>query len=55
MSNAFGDQSDRFADGTLPGGPRRVERRYEAPFALASREDDYRIAWEHFERMKVEG
>ena len=41
-------------DDTLPGGPRRVERRYVAPFALASREADYKIAWEFFERMKVE-
>jgi hypothetical protein len=39
-------------DDTLPGGPRTVERRYEAPFALASREDDYRLAWEHFERIQ---
>ncbi len=35
-------------DDTLPGGPRTVERRYTAPFALANREDDYRIAWKHF-------
>ena len=42
-------------DDTLPGGPRRVERRYVAPFALANREADYRVAWEHFERMRVEG
>ena len=35
-------------DDTLPGGPRTVERRYVAPFALASREDDYRLAWAHF-------
>jgi hypothetical protein len=39
-------------DDTLPGGPRSVERRYEAPFALASREEDYRIAWEHFGRAR---
>jgi hypothetical protein len=36
-------------DDTLPGGPRTVERRYEAPFALASREEDYKLAWEFFE------
>ena len=35
-------------DSTLPGGPRRVERRYEAPYALANREEDYRTAWEFF-------
>ena len=42
-------------DDTLPGGPRQVQRRYEAPFALANREEDYKIAWSFFERMKVEG
>jgi hypothetical protein len=36
-------------DDTLSGGPRQVERRYEAPFALANREQDYKIAWEFFE------
>ena len=35
-------------DDTLPGGPRVVERRYEAPFARANREEDYRIAWAFF-------
>lgn len=33
---------------TLPGGPRTVERTYTAPFARASREEDYRIAWAFF-------
>ena len=43
-------------DDTLPGGPRKVERRYEPPFALANREEDYKIAWEFFEsRRAVEG
>jgi hypothetical protein len=37
------------SDDTQPGGPRTVERRYVAPFALANREADYRIAWAHFE------
>lgn len=36
-------------DDTLPGGPRIVERRYVAPFARASREEDYRTAWAFFE------
>jgi hypothetical protein len=36
-------------DDTLPGGPRTVERRYVAPFARASREDDYRTAWAFFD------
>ena len=47
--------SKQHAGSTSTGGPRKVERRYTAPFALASWEEDYRIAWEHFERMKVEG
>lgn len=35
-------------DDTLPGGPREVQRTYTAPFARASREDDYRVAWKFF-------
>ena len=35
-------------DDTLPGGPRPVERRFVAPFARASREADYRVAWAFF-------
>jgi hypothetical protein len=35
-------------DDTLPGGPRQVTRTFKAPFARASREDDYRIAWKFF-------
>jgi len=42
-------------DDTLPGGPRIVERHYTAPFARASREDDYRTAWAHFESEAGEG
>ena len=37
-------------DDTLPGGPTERTRTYTAPFALANREDDYRIAWEFFEQ-----
>ncbi len=33
------------SDDTLHGGPRTVERRWVAPFARASREDDYHAAW----------
>jgi hypothetical protein len=36
-------------DDTQPGGPRACTRTYIAPFALASREEDYRIAWAFFE------
>jgi hypothetical protein len=35
-------------DDTLPGGPREKVRCYTAPFALANREEDYRIAWAFF-------
>ncbi len=35
-------------DDTLPGGPRQVTRTFKAPFARASREDDYRTAWAFF-------
>jgi hypothetical protein len=38
-------------DDTLPTGPYTKERRYTAPFARASREDDYRIAWAFFEQQ----
>lgn len=35
-------------DDTLPNGPHKKTRRWVAPFTLANREEDYRIAWEHF-------
>jgi hypothetical protein len=40
----------RVMDDTMPGGP--VERivEYVAPFGLADREQDYRVAWAEFER-----
>jgi hypothetical protein len=37
-------------DDTLPGGPRRKQRSWTAPFVRADREEDYRIAWEFFEQ-----
>lgn len=40
-------------DDTLPGGPREVQRTYTAPFARASREDDYRVAWAFFEGTQI--
>jgi len=40
-------------DDTQPGGPTRRERKYVAPFAVANREEDYRIAWEFFEKKKA--
>jgi hypothetical protein len=36
-------------DDTQPGGRRTRSAIYTAPFARASREDDYRIAWEFFQ------
>jgi len=40
-------------DDTLLGGP--VERiiEYVAPFGLADREADYRVAWAHFEQRQA--
>jgi hypothetical protein len=38
-------------DDTQPGGPQTRARTYTAPFALASREADYRIAWVFFEQQ----
>jgi hypothetical protein len=35
---------------TLPTGLLQQERRYTAPFAVANREEDYRIAWEFFDQ-----
>lgn len=35
-------------DDTLPDGPHERVIEYVAPFATASREDDYRIAWDFF-------
>jgi hypothetical protein len=40
-------------DDTQPGGPKTRAVTYTAPFALASREADYRIAWEFFEKKST--
>lgn len=37
-------------DDTIPGGPVDRAIQYVAPFALADREADYRVAWAHFEQ-----
>jgi hypothetical protein len=37
-------------DDTLPDGKVRRVIHYLAPFSLADREEDYRIAWAHFEK-----
>ena len=36
-------------DDTLPGGPHQKKQQWVAPFATASRESDYALAWEFFE------
>ena len=41
-------------DDTQPGGPQIRTRNYTAPFALASREADYRITWEFFEKKTTQ-
>lgn len=38
-------------DDTQPGGPINRIIHYTAPFTLADREADYRIAWAHFSKM----
>jgi hypothetical protein len=37
-------------DDTMPGGPIERVIEYVAPFGLADREADYRVAWAEFER-----
>ena len=37
-------------DDTLPGGPVERTITYEAPFDSCDRVEDYKIAWEFFER-----
>lgn len=39
-------------DDTLPGGPVARTITYIAPFTLANREEDYRVAWEFFESIE---
>ena len=41
-------------DGTLPTGKYLKERRWTAPFALANREADYRVAWAFFESNQTD-
>lgn len=40
-------------DDTQPGGPQIRSRMYTAPFELANREADYRIAWEFFTKQQA--
>jgi hypothetical protein len=39
-------------DTTQPGGPINRPIHYTAPFTLAEREADYRVAWSHFASLK---
>ena len=40
-----------FMDDTLPGGPFKRTIEYHAPFDRCNREEDYKEAWEYFERL----
>lgn len=45
-----GKVSKTFMDGILPGGPVERTVEYTAPFFKPDREEDYRVAWEIFEK-----
>ena len=47
---ASGTVSRMIVDDTLPGGPVERTITYEAPFDRCNRVEDYRIAWEFFEK-----
>lgn len=40
-------------DDTQPGGPIERTIQYVAPFTLADREADYRVAWAHFAKEQA--
>jgi len=42
----------RVLDDTQPGGPVERTIQYIAPFTLADREADYRVAWAHFDQQR---
>ncbi|MNR58594.1 hypothetical protein D3C85_1796300 [compost metagenome] len=42
-------------DDTQPGGPTQRTIQYIAPFTLADREADYRVAWAHFAKEANRG
>jgi hypothetical protein len=48
-----GTVSRTLIDDTLPDGPHERTIAYEAPFARYNRVEDYRVAWEFFEREGV--
>ena len=45
-----GQVTKTFMDDTLPGGPTERTITYTAPFFKPNREEDYRIAWEFFQK-----
>ena len=45
-----GTVSKTFTDDTLPNGPHQRTIEYTAPFFCPDREEDYRVAWEFFEK-----
>ena len=45
-----GAVSKTFMDDTLPNGPHQRTIEYTAPFFCPDREEDYRVAWEFFEK-----
>ena len=48
-----GNVCHRVVDDTLPGGPLEHIITYEAPFDRCDRVEDYRIAWEFFEKEGI--
>ena len=46
-----GSVQKTFMDDTLPGGPTERTIEYKAPFFKPDREQDYRTAWQFFERL----
>jgi len=49
-----GTVTKTFMDDTMPGGPHQRTIEYTAPFFRPDREEDYRVAWEFFERKLKE-
>lgn len=48
---ATGTVTRTFMDDTLPDGPKERTITYYAPFFKMNREEDYKRAWEHFEKL----
>ena len=48
-----GTVSRTFLDDTLPDGPLERTVTYEAPFERCNRVEDYRIAWEFFQKAGI--